>query len=213
MIKTVTLDDYAILSSTLTDEELASTLFVMLVRDPRAIILSGTQEPCARQYIQALSAKEFLQKTGLGTDNFMTIFFEHWAADVEGLVEHLHGLLGWTESAEIRAKAVSDHQSAITAWTHQEGGQSMGQYCEELMSFYGYPSDSKSPDYSKLSDAKIHDPLSDVERADLAKMRASGVGHRSEWNDDHAHHQELGILVALPGDAEIAVADGASFDD
>lgn len=169
VVKTVNLDDYAALL-TLDAKELHDTVFVQLVRDPRAI---SNENRCLREYFQALSAKDFLIRSGLQRAHFKTLFFENWAMDVEGTVRDLHATLGWDETPEIVERAVSDHKDSVTKWTQAESHyeREKGLYCEEMMAFFGYT--PGSADYSKLSDARLHDgALSGAETEHLADLRS-----------------------------------------
>ena len=168
VIKTVNLDDYGALLS-LNKAELAETMFVHLVRDPRAITNSNR---CMREYLQALSAKDFLIRSKIPSEQFVTLFYEQWAQNVEGVVKDLHGKLDWPESPAIIKKAVSDHKSSISKWTGNAAnfGRERGLFCAEMMSFFGYIKGSSN--YSSLTDRQLHNgALTGTEEQHLAHLR------------------------------------------
>lgn len=188
-IKTVDgLSDSKVLLS-IPETQLLNTKFVLLIRDPRAMLYSISKAnwtfgkwdiiygdwSCRKVLLQWLSTKEIAGS--LPDGSLRIVFFEKWSQEVEKFVPELFQWAGLGDMNDrVKAFATSSAKASALEWTTHLG-QDMIQkmnnapYCKQYLDLVGYPiSPSTIADFSHL-----HDPLAAkltaAESQLLAKIR------------------------------------------
>jgi len=139
--------------STLSEDQIARSKFIVLFRDPRAVwaSLAPFTGWAVRNIHYVCKASELKQRTfkdmvaAVGSERVMPIVFEHWARDPH-FAEKLAAFIG-LESVPEAWKTYEPHASSVTKWASQ--GEYARDYkqivanpaCKSYMDAMGYPTD------------------------------------------------------------------------